>query len=201
MHISDGILSIPVYAGGAAIAVAITAHSLKNTRSEDIPRISVMTAAFFVASLIHIRIGPSSGHLLLNGLIGIILGMSAFPAILVALIFQAIMFQHGGITTLGVNSLAMGLPALMAYLIFKLRKLIKSEKSIVISLLSYLSGFLSVILSAVLISLFLAAAGKELFNTAKVVLIVHAPIAIVEGFITAFVVSFLLKIKPEMVSQ
>ncbi len=107
MHISDGVLSLPVLAGGAVAAAALTVYSLKKTKNEDIPRISVMTAAFFVASLIHIKIGPASGHLVLNGLIGVILGISAFPAIVVALLFQTIMFQHGGITTLGVNAIAL----------------------------------------------------------------------------------------------
>lgn len=33
-----------------------------------------MTAAFFVASLIHVPIGPTSVHLLLNGLLGVVVG-------------------------------------------------------------------------------------------------------------------------------
>jgi cobalt/nickel transport system permease protein len=39
-----------------------------------------------VASLIHVPIGPSNAHLILNGLVGLLLGWGAFPAILVALI-------------------------------------------------------------------------------------------------------------------
>ena len=104
MHISDGVLSGSVCITSAAAAVAIASVSLKKTDSADIPKVAVMTAAFFVASLIHVKIGPTSSHLVLNGLMGAVLGIAAFPAVLAALIFQAIMFQHGGITTLGAYS-------------------------------------------------------------------------------------------------
>ena len=105
MHISDGILNGEICIASAAAAGIITVVSLKFIKKEEIPKISVLTAAFFVASLVHIKIGPTSAHLVLNGLLGAILGLASFPAILVALIFQAVMFQHGGLTTLGVNTL------------------------------------------------------------------------------------------------
>ena len=199
MHISDGVLSGSICIGSSVAAGALVAYSLKRMKNEDIPSISVMTAAFFVASLIHVKIGPSSAHLLLNGLVGIILGISSFPAILVALLLHAIMFQHGGMTTLGVNSLVMGLPALIAYIIFKLQIFFKSRSVLAISILSFISGSISVILTALLTSSFLMAAGSEFFDTAKVVLIIHAPISVIEGFITLFIISFLYKVKPEMI--
>jgi ABC-type Co2+ transport system permease subunit len=57
-------------------------------------------------------------HLLLNGLIGVILGRRAGLAIPIGLTLQMALFQHGGWTTLGVNSCVMGIPALLAWLIF-----------------------------------------------------------------------------------
>jgi len=201
MHISDGILNAEVCVGAALAAALITSYSLKKTLKDDIPKISVMTAAFFVASLIHVKIGPSSAHLLLNGLVGITLGISSFTAILVALLFQAIMFQHGGITTLGVNTIAMGLPALIAYGVYKLHALLPAKRNLFLPFFSFIAGFLSVIFSAIFISLFLILTGKEFFETSKVILIVHAPIAIVEGIITLFAVSFLQRIKPEVLQK
>ena len=61
---------------------------------------------------VHVRVGPSSAHLLLNGLIGVVLGRRAVLAILVGLTLQAILFGHGGFLTLGVNTCVMALPAL-----------------------------------------------------------------------------------------
>ncbi|MDY6967928.1 MAG: cobalt transporter CbiM [Spirochaetota bacterium] len=200
MHISDGVLSGPVCIGSSVVAAALIAYSLKKMENEEIPGIAVMTAAFFVASLIHIKIGPTSTHLVLNGLVGIILGISAIPAILVALLFHALMFQHGGITTLGVNSLAMSVPALISFGIFKSAKFIKSKSKFVTSLFSFISGSLAIIFSSIFTSLFLITAGQEFLETAKIVLVINAPIAIIEGFITLFVVSFLQRVKPDMIN-
>ena len=56
----------------------------------------------------------SSAHLILNGLLGVVLGWAAFPVIFVALLLQAVLFQFGGFTVLGVNTATMGLGALAA---------------------------------------------------------------------------------------
>ena len=57
--------------------------------------------------------------LVLGGLLGAVLGYFAFPAILVALFFQAVMFGHGGLTTLGINGVILGLPSLLSAMIFR----------------------------------------------------------------------------------
>jgi cobalt/nickel transport system permease protein len=80
MHISEGILSAPVLIGGAALTAGGTGVALKQLKNEDIPKVGVLSAAFFVAGLIHVPIGVASVHLVLNGLVGIILGWQAFPA-------------------------------------------------------------------------------------------------------------------------
>ena len=130
MHISDGVLSFPVIAAGYGVAIGITAFSLKKTKTEDIPKIAVMTSAFFVASLIHVPLGPTSVHLLLNGLVGILLGWAAFPSIFMALLLQALLFQFGGITSLGANACVMGIPALaMAWLFQKRHRFSFSRKA------------------------------------------------------------------------
>jgi cobalt/nickel transport system permease protein len=74
----------------------------------------MMTAAFFAASLVAIPVPPASVHMVLSGLMGVMLGWFAFPAILVGLFLQAVLFGHGGLTTLGLNGLILGLPALLA---------------------------------------------------------------------------------------
>ena len=111
MHISEGVLSAPVLISGAALAAAGTAIGLKRLDYDRIAQVGVLSSAFFVASLIHVNVGPASVHLILNGIVGLLLGWSAVPAILVALTLQAIFFQYGGITVLGINTLIMALPA------------------------------------------------------------------------------------------
>ena len=104
MHISEGVLSGPVLLSGAALAAAGTAIGLKKLDYDQIAKAGMLSGAFFVASLIHVPLGPTSVHLIMNGLVGLLLGWAAFPAILVALALQAVFFQFGGITSLGVNT-------------------------------------------------------------------------------------------------
>ena len=115
MHISEGVLSPSVLIAGAALTTAGVAVGLKRLDLEEIPSMGILSAGFFVASLVHVPIGPASVHLVLNGLLGLILGWKAFPAILVGLALQGLLFQFGGITTLGVNTLNMALPAVICY--------------------------------------------------------------------------------------
>ena len=118
MHISEGVLSAPILGTGMALALAGTAVGLKKLKEDKIPRTAILSAAFFVASLIHVPIGPSSVHLILNGILGLMLGWVAFPSILIALLLQGMLFQFGGITTLGVNTVIMATPAVICHYLF-----------------------------------------------------------------------------------
>jgi cobalt/nickel transport system permease protein len=118
VHISDGVLTDRWCAAGFLLAALLALLGAERIRDEEIPRVALLTAAFFVASLIHVPVGPTSAHLLLNGLVGVVLGRRAGLAIPVALFLQAALLQHGGFTTLGVNSCIMVLPALLAWWLF-----------------------------------------------------------------------------------
>lgn len=86
MHIAEGVLSPAVLAGGAVLALAGTALGLRKLEYDRLVAVGILSAAFFVASLIHVPVGLSSAHLVLNGLVGVLLGWAAFPSILVALL-------------------------------------------------------------------------------------------------------------------
>lgn len=120
VHISDGVLATPwLLAGwlGAALFAFIGAWRVQE---EEIPRIALLTAAFFVASSLHPPIpGPSKVHLLLNGLVGVILGRRAALAISIGLFMQAALLGHGAYSTLGINSCIQIIPALGAGLLFR----------------------------------------------------------------------------------
>ncbi|NJO54348.1 MAG: cobalt transporter CbiM, partial [Bacteroidales bacterium] len=115
MHIVDGALSVPVIVTGTALAVAGIGIGLRQMPTDRIPAAGVLSATFFVASLIHVPIGPSSVHLILNGLAGLVLGWAAFPALFVGLLLQAVFFGFGGLTVLGVNTLNIALPAVIVF--------------------------------------------------------------------------------------
>jgi len=195
MHISEGILSAPVLIGGGCLAVAGTAIGLAKTKTDDIPKVAILASAFFVASLVHIPFGGTSVHLILNGLLGILLGWAAVPAILIALFLQAVLFQYGGLSSLGANTVVMALPAVLCYYIF--RNPIRRGNKFAYPA-SFLCGATAIAMSAVLLAGVLALSGKEFIEIAVLAVIAHIPVMIIEGIITAICVSFLKKVKPEM---
>lgn len=208
MHIPDGILPLGLTLGGWAAAGALTAISLNRIAAQPdpraaLPRASMMTAAFFAASLIHIPVPPVSVHLMLTGLMGAMLGWYAVPAILIGLAFQAVMFGHGGLTTLGVNGVILGLPALAAFALT--RSLGGLRHPLARNLLDFVTGAGAVILAVALFAGFLLLglpahldAGAE--RSAIVALaLAHLPLALAEGMIVAAVLTFLRRSAPEMI--
>lgn len=196
MHISEGVLSAPVLIAGAVLTAAGVAVGLKKMSYDRIPEVAVLSSAFFVASLIHVPIGPSAVHLVLNGLLGILLGWMAFPSILVALALQALLFQFGGITVLGVNTMIMAAPAVFVYILFS--PLLKKRNLSVIGVAGFFAGSTGIAAGALLIAVALVSTGESFANVAKVIVIAHVPIMIIEGVITAFCVLFLKRVKPEI---
>lgn len=208
MHVPDGMLPAQVCLAGYGGTAMLTALSLNRIRRrgdslEGIPRASVMAAAFFVVSWIHIPIPPASVHFVLGGLMGVILGWFAFPAILIGLFFQAVMFGHGGLTTLGVNGIIIGLPALLASALFSLRRPLGGG-AYATGILAFTAGAGSVALSALMMaSLLMLTIPEHLplqteYSALRMMALAHVPIAAIEGVFTAMVVSFLSKVKPEM---
>jgi len=195
MHISEGVLSLPVLAGGYALTSIGLGVGLRSLRDERIVRTAVFSSAFFVASLIHIPLGPSSVHLILNGLVGVILGWQVFCAIFIALILQTILFQFGGLTTLGVNTFNMAFPALLCYYLF--RRGLTGRRNLTL-ILGFLSGFLGVFLGGVCVGFSLFFSGEHFLNTAKLIFVAHLPLMFIEGIITAVILQFIRKVKPEI---
>ncbi len=196
MHISEGVLSAPVLISGGVLTAAGVYLGLKNLKNEQIPLVALISAAFFVASLIHVPLGPSSVHLILNGVAGILLGWAAFPALLIGLFLQAVLFQFGGLTTLGVNTFNMAFPAIMVFYIFK--PFIKSNSVKIIYIGEFLSGFLSVFFAAILVGLSLFLTGKPFLKVAELAVAAHIPVMLIEGVVTLIVLEFLRKVKPEI---
>jgi cobalt/nickel transport system permease protein len=196
MHISEGVLSAPVLVTGVVLAAAGVSVGLRKMDYEKIPQVAVLSSAFFVASFIHVPIGPANAHLILNGISGILLGWLCFPSILVALSLQAILFQFGGITVLGINTVNMALPGVTCYYLFS--RLVKRERGLLSSAAAFTCGFLAVFLSGILVALCLLFTEESFMSVAKLILFAHLPVMIIEGIITLFCVAFLARVKPEL---
>jgi cobalt/nickel transport system permease protein len=195
VHIVDGVLAAPVLIGGAAVAAAGVALGLRSIEPDRIPQVGLISAAFFVASLIHVPLGPSSVHLLLNGLAGIVLGWAVFPAALIALLLQAVFFGYGGLTVLGVNVVVMTLPAIVCYYIFRPAL----GRSAAFGW-GAVTGATSVALTGIAVGFALAFSGQEFIPAAKLVLATHVPVMGVEAVVTGSVVALLQKVRPDVLA-
>ena len=152
------------------------------TRRADLPKVAVLAASFFVAALVHIPLGPTSVHLLLPGLVGALLGPSAFLAVTLGLVLQSLLFQFGGLTALGGNALLMGLPALAWGLLFQLGKGKSLRRQM---LVGGLCGGLGIAGSALILAVLLAASGEDFLGVAKLALAAHLPVAVIEALAAA----------------
>ena len=195
MHISEGVLSGSVLISGGVLAAAGTAIGLKKLDYDRIAHVSILSASFFVASLIHVPVGPSNVHLVLNGIVGLLLGWAAFPAILIALTLQAVIFQFGGITSLGVNTIIMATPAVVCHYMFSP---MIWEKPVLSWISGFASGFFAVFMSAILVGIALLSTDENFLEISSLVVITHTPIMVIEGIVTAFFITFLKKVQPSM---
>ncbi|MEB3230943.1 MAG: cobalt transporter CbiM [Leptolyngbyaceae bacterium] len=218
MHVPDGILPAQVSAVGYAIATPFIGYALRTINrstspvevNRTIPKAALLTATFFVASSLYIPIPPfGSVHLLMNGLLGAMLGYYAVPAIVIGLFFQALLIGHGGYLSLGINVLLMGIPAILAHHIFQLRHrfLPRFNRQTVYAVFGTLAGCIGILGSAliffgVVIMTIPADINAATERTAiYVLMLMHLPIALLEGAFTASFIVFLLRTKPELVER
>ncbi|WP_297948630.1 cobalt transporter CbiM [uncultured Campylobacter sp.] len=192
MHISEGVLSAPVLLAGWAVTAPAVAAILWRVKQAEIPRIACFSALFFVASFVHLPVGVSSMHLMLSGLVGAFLGSRAILAIFVALFLQGVFFGFGGLSVLGVNTAVIGFPAVLGGLFAAAAKAqelkVRTQK-----IYLFLAGFVPIVCSMLLLDLVLFISGREFFAIATLISLEGAILAVLEGIITLFALSFIAK--------
>ncbi|WP_298832648.1 cobalt transporter CbiM [uncultured Campylobacter sp.] len=192
MHISEGVLSAPVLLAGWAVTAPAVAAILWRVRQSEIPRIACFSALFFVASFVHLPVGVSSMHLMLSGLVGAFLGSRAILAIFVALFLQGVFFGFGGLSVLSINTAVIGFPAVLGGLFAAAAKAqelkVRTQK-----IYLFLAGFVPIVCSMLLLDLVLFISGREFFAIATLISLEGAILAILEGIITLFALSFIAK--------
>lgn len=195
MHLAEGVLSPPVLAAGTLCAAAGIAVGLRKLDADDMPRAAVLASAFFAASLIHVPLGPVSVHLVLNGLLGLLLGWAAFPVIAAALLLQTVFFGYGGITVLGVNTCVMALPAVACHYLVRGRGAASWQRSAFARGAG--AGTMAVVLSSGLIAVALVVSGKNLAAAAAAMAAANLPLMVIEAGVTGSATAFLARVRPE----
>ncbi|HEX2925929.1 MAG TPA: energy-coupling factor ABC transporter permease [Ruminiclostridium sp.] len=210
MHMGDVMLSPAV--GGTMIAAAVgtAAVSIKKVADMDekkIPLMGVMSAFVFAAQMINFAIPGtgSSGHLAGAVMLSILLGPYAgFLSIAAILLIQALFFADGGLLAYGCNVINMGFFAcFIAYpLIYRTitRKGLTRARVMTGSILASVAALQMGAFSVVLETLF---SGKTELPFAQFTMAmqgIHLAIGAVEGVVTAAVVSFVWKVRPDIIS-
>jgi cobalt/nickel transport system permease protein len=193
MHISEGVLSLPAIAAGWALTAGGLAVGLKKTPTGKLPRTALVSSVLFLAALVHVPLGPSSIHLTLLGLAGALLGWSVVPALFIALLLQGLLFQFGGLLSLGVNTAIMSLAALSG---FCLSTILRGKLKIPGS---FLAGFMAIIAGSALAALCLFLSDHNLVAAAAMIFAANVPLAVVEGIVTVCMTLLLAKVFPEYV--
>jgi cobalt/nickel transport system permease protein len=212
MHMADALLSPTVgttlWAGSVAVGGYASMRLKERIDDRTIPLMGVLGAFIFAAQMVNFTIpgAGSSGHLGGGMILAVILGPhAAFLVMASVLMVQALFFADGGLLALGCNIWNLGVyPCYLVYpLIYKPwvgeskspgRILAASIVSVVAALQL---GAFSVVMETLL-------SGKsELPFSAFVILMqpIHLAIGIVEGFVTAGVVNYVRRARPEILDS
>ncbi|MBI4595339.1 MAG: energy-coupling factor ABC transporter permease [Candidatus Tectomicrobia bacterium] len=210
MHMSDALLSPAVgttFWVGSFVVLAHCARRLRENMDEKIiPLMGAIGAFIFAAQMINFTIPGtgSSGHLGGGLMLAIVLGPhAAFLAIASILTIQSLFFADGGILALGCNIWNLGFyPCFMAYpLIFQTIKKdhhSSTKRILIASVLSAVVGLQLGALSVVAQTLFSGQSELTFKVFASMMLPIHLAIGLVEGVITAGVVNYINRIRPEI---
>lgn len=212
MHMADALIS-PVVGGTMLVVTAgVAAYSIKKIRNDmddkKIPLMGVMGAFIFAAQMINFSIPAtgSSGHLGGGLLLSVLLGPYAgFLTMASILAIQALFFADGGLLALGCNIFNLGFfPCFIAYpLIYKVitRNGYSSSRMSGAAVLAAVIGLQLGAFGVVLETLF--SGNSELPFSTFVLLMqpIHLAIGIVEGLVTAAVVGFVWKARPEIIEN
>ena len=209
MHMADALISPAVGGIMWAATAGLTVYSAKKLREDPderrVPLMGVLGAFVFAAQMINFSIPGtgSSGHMGGGMLLCILMGpYAAFLTMASVLVVQALFFADGGLLALGCNVCNLGFfTSFIAYpLIYKHMAGNRPSPgrimaaSLAASILGLQMGALGVVLETALSGI------SDLPVTGFLLLMqpIHLAIGVVEGMVTAALVGFLYKARPEI---
>jgi len=208
MHIPDGFLSNRIalsldVCSGAAIAYAARRVKLEASM-RVVPMMGVLGAFVFAAQMLNFPVlGGTSGHLVGGALLAILLGpMAALLTMATVIIAQALFLQDGGLIALGANIFNIGATTVFAgYAVFHLLGGSRSHGR-GLGFAAFAAGWISMILSAAGCALQLALSGAIPLRIGMLAMGgYHAVIGIAEGGLTAGVLLFLARVRPDLLEN
>ena len=198
MHIPDGFLNTPVTLATTGISAATLTYSFRkinqSIKPEQIPLMGLLASFVFMIQLFSFPIGVgTSVHLTGALLISILLGpISGSIIMTVSLLALALLFQHGGLFSLGANILNMA--AVGCFVAYGIYRLIPGKRFALV-----LAGLLSGVISAIFCASELSLSGMlELSSALKPMVLIYGITGLIEGVISMLILDFLRKVKPDL---
>lgn len=212
MHMADALLS-PAVGGAMLAASGVTAAYCARKVREDfdqskVPLMGVLGAFIFASQMLNFSIPGtgSSGHLGGGLILAILLGPeAAFLVMASVLAVQALFFADGGLLALGSNMFNLGFfPAFIAYpFVYRLIAGARPSRrrvttgAIVAALVGLQLGALAVVLETTSSGV----SELPLRTFLLMMLPIHLAIGVVEGVVTAAVVLFVMRARPEILDS
>jgi cobalt/nickel transport system permease protein len=202
MHIPDSYLDISVAIVFILLSLSVLTLSLHRLKKEKLSSLfGIVAAAIFAAQMLNWPIpGGTSAHFVGGALAGILLGPYAgCLAMTVVLTIQALVFGDGGLIAWGANVWNMAIVGVFSgYYTYK--ALEKFGKTFA----SFIAGWLGITLAALFAGFEVGISASFKYGlqiTLPVMGIWHGILGIVEGAITAGVVSYISSRRPEILEN
>ncbi|MBE6488200.1 MAG: hypothetical protein E7Z86_05760 [Methanosphaera stadtmanae] len=199
MHVPDGLISDPIQLGVYAVVYIILMAIIlnkyrKNHTEKNIPIIALFAAAILIVQLVEIPLPvPACVHVSLITVMALYDLESSTLVYTFVTIAQAFMGE-GGISTMGINLLNLAIFApIIAYYSYQFIQ--RYDKNLAL----FVSGFITITLLGVIVSIEYAIAGTYPITFGLTVITpIEMIIGVIEGVVTIVVMNALLKVKPEL---
>jgi cobalt/nickel transport system permease protein len=212
MHMADALVSPAVgatfWAASAGTIAYCSARVRKGLDDRKVPLMGVLGAFIFAAQMINFTIPAtgSSGHLGGGLLLAILVGpAAAYLTIASVLMVQALFFADGGLLALGCNIFNLGVfPTLIAYPFIYKRLIGHDQRQARMVLAAIASAVIGLQLGSLGVVLQTVTSGVSALPLGTFLLLmqpIHLAIGVVEGVVTALVVSFICRTRPEILES
>lgn len=208
MHIMEGylppewclvwyIVAIPVVIWGIKQIKDVTAET-----DASKPLLALSGAFIFILSSLKMpSVTGSCSHPCGNGLSAALFGPAVTSVLcVIVLVFQALLLAHGGLTTLGANTVSMGIVGpFLGYLVWKGMRKANISPAISIFFTAFVADFMTYITTSVELAAFpLPNFGSAFLTFIAVFAVTQLPLAIAEGVLTVVIFNYILKERPDI---
>ncbi len=214
MHLAEGMLPMGhavLFSAAAAPALAWSVRGEQTARAADTSPSVMMagvTSLLFAATLLPLPVPfvGATSHVCLTPVLALVVGVRRilWPTFFV-LLLQAVFFAHGGITTLGVNTLTLGLAGPLTTVgLWGLMRRLGAGNVLGLGVACGLGSLSIYVADALVLALALSDLTEPL-ATFTTVLVgfspVQAPLGILEGFVSVGIVQALASRRPNLLPE